>query len=120
MSAMELFLGKHLTAIIIIIAGLIGATAFIVCWVSSKYDSMKNKFYNLPCSHHNEKIDSHDNQLTDTRVLLSRMEAQLEILVTNSIEKSNKKIRSKSGSAFSAKHSPRRHNENGIYLLKEV
>ena len=47
------------------------------------------------------------------------MEGQLELLVQNSIEKGNRKIKKKSGLAFSAKHSPRQLNGNGIELLND-
>ena len=64
-------------------------------------------------------MDRHDEQLADTRAMMSRMEGQLELLVQNSIEKNNQKIRKKSGLAFSAKNSPRQLNQNGVELLKD-
>lgn len=121
-SALELFLGKHITAIIVIVAALVVSTGFVVWWITSRYDKLKSKISSiddLPCKHHSDKLDTHDTQFSDTRALLSRMEAQLEILVGNSIDKSNNKVRKKSGLQFSAKHSPRRLNENGKTLLRK-
>lgn len=80
---------------------------------------IESKLNTIPCNTHGSKLDTHERQIADSRELLGRMEGQLELLVSNSIGKSNKKIRNHSGYSFSAKHSPRVLNENGISLLQD-
>lgn len=80
---------------------------------------IESKLEALPCSAHADRHDTHEKRMNESDALLHKMEGQLELLVSNSIGKSNKKIRNHSGYSFSAKHSPRVLNENGISLLQD-
>lgn len=102
----------------VIVSGIVWLTIWAVKLTSAHKD-ISSRIDNLPCSHHTNKIEKHDDQIADTRALMKRMEGQLELLVQNSIEKSNVKIKKKAGYTFSAKHSPRHLNQNGIELLKD-
>lgn len=107
---------------VIIVGTIISGIVWITIWavkLTNKHKDISKRINDLPCPHHTSKLEKHDEQFTDTRALMSRMEGQLELLVQNSIEKSNRKIKKKSGPAFSAKHSPRQLNENGIELLND-
>lgn len=116
--ALHNFFSEYVVALaIVIVAGI-----WAIWKLASSFQSMRDKVKgidDLPCSHHTSKIERHDEQFSDTRALMSRMEGQLELLVQNSIEKSNRKIKKKSGIAYSAKHSPRQLNQNGIELLAD-
>lgn len=121
-NSMKVYLGEELTAAVILIVAALAVVGFVVWWATSKYFSMKHrvdKLEELPCEKHSALLEGHSSQISETRALLSRMEGQLEILVANSIERGNQKIRSKSGGTYSAKHSPRRLNDNGISLFKD-
>lgn len=80
---------------------------------------IESKLETLPCSTHSDRHDRHEERLNNSDALLHKMEGQLEILVSNSIQKSSGKIRKSSGMAFSAKHSPRVLNDNGLSLLED-
>ncbi|MBD5279126.1 MAG: hypothetical protein HDS35_01090 [Bacteroides sp.] len=89
----------------------------------NKSDALLNqiatRLENLPCPIYSEKHDKHEERLNKSDALLHKMEGQLELLVNNSILKGTDKIRNHSGRTFSAKHSPRVLNENGITLLND-
>ena len=107
---------------VIVVGAVISGIVWITIWavkLTNKHKDISKRIDDLPCPHHTSKIDKHDEQFADTRALMSRMEGQLELLVQNSIEKGNRKIKKKSGLAFSAKHSPRQLNGNGIELLND-
>ena len=107
---------------VVAFAILIIASIWGIWKIATAFQSMKDKVNaidSLPCPHHNSRLDSHDAQIADSRALMSKIEGQLDIVVQNSIEKGNKKIRSKSGNTFSAKHSPRKLNENGFTLFND-
>ena len=107
---------------VIVVGTVVSGIVWITVWavrLINKYKETEAKVEALPCAHHASKMDRHDEQLADTRAMMSRMEGQLELLVQNSIEKNNQKIRKKSGLAFSAKNSPRQLNQNGVELLKD-
>ncbi|MBD5181010.1 MAG: hypothetical protein HDS98_00465 [Bacteroidales bacterium] len=80
---------------------------------------IESRMTSVPCKAHSERHDRHEERLNNTDALLHKMEGQLEILVSNSIQKSTGKIRKTAGTAFSAKHSPRVLNDNGISLLHD-
>lgn len=80
---------------------------------------IEKKLDTQPCADHSKRLSKHEDKMGNSEALLHRMEGQLEILVSNSIAKSNGTIRNRSGRAFSAKNSPRVLNENGISLLKD-
>lgn len=107
---------------VIVVGTVVSGIVWITVWavrLINKYKETEAKVEALPCTHHASKMDRHDEQLADTRAMMSRMEGQLELLVQNSIEKNNQKIRKKSGLAFSAKNSPRQLNQNGEELLRD-
>ena len=102
---------------VIVVGAVISGIVWITIWavkLTNKHKDISKRIDDLPCPHHTSKIDKHDEQFADTRALMSRMEGQ-----QNSIEKGNRKIKKKSGLAFSAKHSPRQLNGNGIELLND-
>lgn len=116
--ALQYFFSEYIVALAVVII----AAVWGIWKLASAFQSMRDKVKDideLPCAHHTSKIDKHDEQFSDTRALMSRMEGQLELLVQNSIEKGNTKIRKRNAPAYSAKHSPRRLNENGISLLED-
>lgn len=107
---------------VIVVGTVVSGIVWITVWavrLINKYKETEAQVEALPCAHHASKMDRHDEQLADTRAMMSRMEGQLELLVQNSIEKNSQKIRKKSGLAFSAKNSPRQLNQNGVKLLKD-
>ncbi len=116
--ALQSFFSEYVVAVAVLII----ASVWAIWKLATSFQSMRDKVKgidDLPCSHHTSKIEKHDEQFADTRALMSKMEGQLELLVQNSVEKSNRKIKKKSGYAFSAKHSPRHLNQNGIALLSD-
>lgn len=116
--ALQHFFSEYVVALVVVVI----AAVWVIWKLATSFQSMRDKVKgidDLPCAHHTSKIDRHDEQFSDARALMSRMEGQLELLVQNSIEKTNKKIRKKNAPAYSAKHSPRRLNDNGIALLED-
>ncbi len=116
--ALKSFFSEYVVAFAVLII----AIGWSIWKLASTFQSMRDKVKgidDLPCSNHTSKIERHDEQISDTSALMSRMEGQLELLVQNSIEKSNSKIKKKSGLSYSAKHSPRQLNQNGIELLSD-
>ncbi len=116
--ALQSFFSEYVVALAVLIV----AAVWAIWKLASIFQSMRDRVKgidNLPCGHHTTKFERHDEQFSDTRALMSRMEGQLELLVQNSIEKSNRKIKKKSGLSYSAKRSPRQLNQNGIELLSD-
>lgn len=116
--ALQNFFSEYVVALAVLIIAAVWGIWKLASAIQSMRDKVKS-IDGLPCSNHANKIEKHDDQIADTRALMKRMEGQLELLVQNSIEKSNVKIKKKAGYAFSAKHSPRHLNQNGIELLKD-
>lgn len=107
---------------VIVVGAVVSGIVWLTIWavkLSYKHKDTSKRIDDLPCPHHTSKIEKHDEQFADIRALMGRMEGQLELLVQNSIEKGNSKIKKKSGVAFSAKNSPRQLNQNGIELLND-
>ncbi len=116
--ALQNFFSEYVVALAVLIIAAVWGIWKLASAIQSMRDKVKS-IDGLPCSNHANKIEKHDDQIADTRALMKRMEGQLELLVQNSIEKSNVKIKKKAGYTFSAKHSPRHLNQNGIELLKD-
>lgn len=116
--ALQSFFSQYTVALAVLIIAAVWAIWRLAASFQSMRDKVK-KVDDLPCAHHTTKLEKHDDQFADTRAMLSRIGGQLELLVQNSIEKSNGKIRKRNAPAFSTKHSPRHLNANGVELLKD-